>query len=109
MTSGPTDRPACMSDDEWETWNAPVVTDHGSLAPDQRRRHLRVHRTRLRPQSPCVGCPFEFHRAMLAAGTCDGRPVHPNGMPIIPAEEATARLRERWREYGRRRRRLAGT
>lgn len=91
-------KPACMTDEEWATWNRPFVVYQEA---DGERLNI------MRPPRgyPCFDCPREFAAEQKAQGTCDGTP-NPAGRRRLayPAEVAVARRRQQWREYHRRRR-----
>lgn len=95
-------KPACMTDEEWVTWNRPFPVY--SEADGERLSHIR-------PPSgfPCFDCPSSFAAEQRAAGTCDGEPNDRGRRRLTyPTTIAVARRRAQWREYGRRRRQRVG-
>ena len=106
-------KPACMDDSEYLAWQEANQSTRGFERAD----------------TPCRDCLTDYHREMIEAGTCDGKPgPRPPGRELIPttlrylshaelqvirrslpkygppAELVTAMHRARWREYQQRRR-----
>lgn len=83
-------KPACMTDGEWDEWNAPLLG-------------------RKPTGYPCQDCPIYFAVEQRALGSCNGIPH--GGLPGVggrrqtyPTDVAVARRRAQWREYNRKRR-----
>jgi hypothetical protein len=78
-------RPGCMTADEWERWQEPIIDKD-------------------RITSPCAFCPSEWHVQMTAEGRCDSQPIHINGRPRLESSAQLERRRAQWRAYRARKR-----
>lgn len=90
MSRDATQKPACMTGEEWADWNLPIFG---------------------RPPTgyPCHDCPPAFAAGQSAIGACDGIPLdgviaRGGRRPLYSPDEAVARRRRQWREYSRRKR-----